>query len=585
MNTTDIIKQVNKTNSPLFNTDGYKLGHSVQLPDNTNFIYSNFSPRSNKWFKGTKFLKSHKLMFVGFQAFIKRFLIADFQTHFFDLPKTEAMAYFKETITNYVGDMPTLFSNLEALHDLGYLPIKIKALAEGSMVNMNTPVFTICNTDNRFAWLVGYLEDILSNQNWKACTVGTLAYNYRVICEHYAQLTCDNNSHVAFQMHDFSQRGLSGMEDSRFSSIGHLASFIGSDNIPSIANARALYNSGKDYLYSATVPATEHMIMCMGTKDNERETYRRLIEDLYPEGIVSIVSDTWNLWNVLMNILPSLSKSLVSRKGKVVIRPDSGNPEEILLGKKHWTIKAIKDYLLSNQVLKSYTQAILDIKNITDMDLRLREALPNDIIVMNEDLSTWDITKPVPCTIIVNEHETVTQEFAYYDLKGVLGVLCKVFGDYVTTNSKGYIELPSFLGVLYGDSITIERAENILERMKLDGYASNNVLFGVGSYTYQYITRDTFGFAMKATYGEVNGLPRNLLKDPVTDSGMKKSRSGLLRVDNINGELVCTDLCTKEEENTGELKTVFENSTLLSEISLADIRKKVEENLVELRYE
>lgn len=97
--------------------------------------------------------------------------------------------------------------------------------------------------------------------------------------------------------------------------------------------------------------------------------------------------------------------------------------------------------------------------------------------------------------------------------------LWQIFGG--TTTDKGFKVLNERVGLIYGDSITLERASNILQQLEAKGFASNNVVFGIGSYTYNYLTRDTFGFAVKATWGQVNGQARELFKDPITDSGVK----------------------------------------------------------------
>lgn len=158
--------------------------------------------------------------------------------------------------------------------------------------------------------------------------------------------------------------------------------------------------------------------------------------------------------------------------------------------------------------------------------------------------------------------------------KGVIELLWDVFGGHI--NAQGYKVLNSHIGAIYGDSITIERAKDICERLKQKGFASTNVVFGIGSYTYQYNTRDTFGFAMKATYGEINGEPREIFKSPITDDGTKISKKGLLSVsydDNMN--MVCLDQCSKEQEGNGLLELVFQNSALIKSISLDEIREKL----------
>jgi nicotinamide phosphoribosyltransferase len=237
----------------------------------------------------------------------------------------------------------------------------------------------------------------------------------------------------------------------------------------------------------------------MGTIEDEIGTFRRLVCEVYPKGIVSIVSDTWDLWKVLSEYLPILKSQILNRDGKVVIRPDSGDPVQIICGNPKGN----------------------------------------------------------------NDNER----------KGVIQLLWETFGG--STNSKGFKELDSHIGAIYGDSITVERATQICERLKEKGFASTNVVLGIGSYTYQYNTRDTFGFAMKATYGEVNGQGREIFKDPITDDGTKKSAKGLMKVELENGTYKLIDQVTWEKEKQGELKEVFRDGKLLIDQTLTEIRQRL----------
>jgi nicotinamide phosphoribosyltransferase len=155
----------------------------------------------------------------------------------------------------------------------------------------------------------------------------------------------------------------------------------------------------------------------------------------------------------------------------------------------------------------------------------------------------------------------------------------ETFGGTIT--EKGYKLLDGHIGLIYGDSITTERQLAILEGLKQKGFASYNVVLGIGSYTYEYVTRDTFGFAMKATYGEVNGVGRDIFKSPKTDDGTKKSAKGLMQVyrDQATGRLALKDQCTWAEEGQGELKTVFKDGKLVVDWTLGEIRERMRGNL------
>jgi nicotinamide phosphoribosyltransferase len=245
--------------------------------------------------------------------------------------------------------------------------------------------------------------------------------------------------------------------------------------------------------------------MCAGSKDDEVGTFRRLLET-YPTGILSVVSDTWDLWKVCTEHVVTLKEEILSRDGKLVIRPDSGDPVHILCG---------------------------------------YSGKEGDVYV--------DPTTP--------------------EGKGVIELLWDVFGG--TTNEQGYKVLDSHIGAIYGDSITIERADEICKRLEAKGFASTNVVLGIGSFTYQYNTRDTFGFAMKATYVEINGEGREIFKDPITDDGTKKSATGLLRVAGDETHMLLEDKCNWVDEASGKLQTIYHNGDFYNQITLTEIREQL----------
>jgi Phosphoribosylpyrophosphate synthetase len=163
--------------------------------------------------------------------------------------------------------------------------------------------------------------------------------------------------------------------------------------------------------------------------------------------------------------------------------------------------------------------------------------------------------------------------------KGAMQHLWDTFGG--TVNSKGYKQLDPHVGLIYGDSITLVRCRAISDGLKRLGFASTNIVYGIGSYTYQYNTRDIFGFAVKATYGVVNGEGRAIYKDPVTDDGEKKSARGLLSVTyNDLDYKLCEDV-TPELEGQGSLKTVFKDGQLVQKTTLAEIRERLKASLYE----
>lgn len=541
--------------------DFYKAGHVYQYPKDTRMVFSNWTARSNKHFKVPDIVKPFydgKVVQFGVQAFVKSFLIDAWNKTFFELPKEVVVKEYLQIMDAVLGKGRVTSEHIEALHDLGYLPLVVKALPEGASVPMRVPSVTLFNTKPEFFWITNYIETVMSSEIWPTQTCATIAKVYRNICDYYAEITCDNKGHVPFQCHDFSARGTFGYHAAELAGVSHLTSFQGTDSMSALGYARDYYAGHLDTLGFA-VAATEHAVMCMGTKEDEIGTYDRLISEAYPEGIVSIVSDTWNLWDVLTKIAPALKDKILARNGKVVFRPDSGNPVDILCGypiiEEDW-YNSVEDTSKKSKELYG------------DIDKYIAK------VNINGECRMYLTEKFGTCGRIRTELiEELTPE-----MKGAVQCLYEVFGGKV--NSKGFIELCDKVGLLYGESITPEIAVRIFERLKAKGFASNSTLFGIGSYAYQYNTRDTFGMAMKATAGVVGTEQRSIFKDPITDSGLKRSAKGFLRVvTDSKGEYVMEDELDEMTLATGdmgnELKTIFKNGKLLVEFTLDEVRKRV----------
>ena len=526
--------------NPATQTDFYKTGHYKQYPENTQLVYSNMTPRSDRLFKWEDF--DGKIVFFGLQAFIKEYLIEEWNTKFFGKSKEQVCKYYKRRMDTSLGQDAVSVSQLEELHALGYLPIEIRALPEGTKVPIGVPVFTIHNTLPEFFWLTNFLETVMSCELWKPSTVATIAHQYKKMLDKYAEETGGDASFTALQGHDFSFRGMSGRHDAAMSGMGHLISFVGTDTIPAIDAAEEFYSANAEKeLIGTSVPSSEHSVMCMGGKETEIETFRRLIEDVYPSGIVSIVSDTWNFWNVVGRggILEQLKDKVMARQpdalglNKVVVRPDSGDPVKIICG-----------YEVHEDFAFSMDQAYKD--------------------------ENGDIYKV--------EGWTRKEKLSEPEIKGAIECLWDIFGG--TINEKGYKVLDPHIGLIYGDSITLERAKAILEGLKAKGFCSTNVVFGIGSYTYQYITRDTFGWAVKATAGKIDGEYVAIQKDPITDKGSKKSASGFLVVeeDSSGNYILQQDQSPQAADLFGCLETVFRDGDLLQEWTFQQVRQNLLES-------
>lgn len=487
---------MNSSDPAVLLVDGYKVGHVKQYPAGTQYVYSNLTARKGMNPEGTG------VVFFGLQYFMQRYLVQEFNARFFARTLDDVMTAYKRRIDTYLGPGAVSLDHIEALHDLGHLPLRIKSLPEGAHVPYGVPMLTIENTHKDHAWLTNAVETLMSSVLWKACTSATSALNFRRTFNEFSKKTVgEKDPFLAWQGHDFSFRGMSGPEDAALSGAAHLLSFTGTDTIPAIDFLERYYGANADdTLIGGSVPATEHSVMCAGGFEDERETFRRLICDVYPSGIVSIVSDTWDLWNVLTNIVPSLKAEIMARDGKVVIRPDSGDPSNIING-----------------------------------DMNYPEGTPQR--------------------------------------KGALRLLDETFGS--TNTAQGYKTLDPHVGLIYGDSITPKRQRDILDRMEFNGYASNNIVLGIGSYNYQYTTRDVHGFAMKATHvvNETRGaMP--IFKAPKTGAE-KNSAKGLLRVDWKDGAYRLTDNVTRDEERKGELQTAFLDGEIVAPEDLGSIRNLV----------
>lgn len=490
-----MINSVDKSGIPTLLCDFYKTSHVHQYPKGTETVYSTWIPRSNKYFP-----LADEVVAFGFQSFIKKYLIDFFNTHFFARPKEEVVAEYARYIKHCLFvDEPDV-SHIADLHDLGYLPLHIKALKEGTLTPIKVPMLTVVNTGD-FYWVTNYFETMMSAEFWGPSTAATIALVYRRILNAYAITTTGSTAGVEFQGHDFGLRGMLGTDAGKLTGAGHLLSFVGTDTIPAISFHEAYYNANiEKEMVGTSIPATEHSVMCAYGQDEEA-SFRELITEKYPNGFISIVSDTWDFWNIVSVVIPTLKDEIMARDGKVVIRPDSGDPVKILIG---------------------------------------------DPEADNE-----------------------------YVRKGLIECLWDIFGG--TTTEQGYKVLDSHIGAIYGDSITPARCEAICEGLKEKGFASVNVVYGIGSFTYQYNTRDTFGFAMKATDVVIDGKEKAIFKDPKTDDGVKKSLKGRVIVrKNEEGKLEAVDGLTIEEQEAlaheDLLEDVFLNGVLIRDEKLSDIR-------------
>lgn len=482
-----------KKTHPLLLMDYYKAVHSMMLPKNITKSVSYFTPRMsriNRW---------QEVVMFGLQAFIKTYLIDYFNEEFFSRPKDEIVREYERVLDATLGKGSYDGSRVGELHDLGYLPIEIRSLKEGTRVPMHVPMFLITNTHPDFAWLPQALESLISAEMWHPMISATVGATYRDIVNTYATRTCDDSVVKARLLGDFSFRGQESLQSAVKSSAGWCLSFLNTATVPVVPFLEENYNCDcEKEAVAYGSPSTEHSVMCSNyAVDGDEETLlRRLLTEIYPETSFSAVLDSYDYWNVIDSILPKLKKEIMEHKGCMLMRGDSGDAVEVV----------------TETVFKLWEQ----------------------------------------------------------------------FGGSV--NSKGYKVLDPHVKAIYGDSITPQRCEKIYRILEDKGFAISNVALGVGSFSMQCLeedgmlkpfTRDTFSFAIKATYMEIDGKPYPIFKNP-KGGGFKKSQKGCCIV-RSNGDISYEDGYTWEEADSEEnlLQVVFKDGRLLREQTLADVRRQL----------
>lgn len=481
-----------KNTNPMLLIDFYKAVHSDMLPEKIEKSVSYFTPRMSRvkmW---------DKVVMFGLQAFIKTYLIEYFNKEFFEKTLEEAVGEYDRVLNAALGKNAFKSEKIEKLHRLGYLPVEIKALSEGTRVPMHVPMFEISNTHPDFAWLPQALESLISAEMWHPMLSATVGATYREIVNKYYDISVDDNIPRAKALGDFSFRGQECLQSAVKSSAGWCLSFLNTATVPVIPFLEQMYNCDceKEEVALGAV-STEHSVMCSNyaVDGDEITLLRRLLTEIYPDTTFSAVLDSYDYWNVIDEVLPNLKKEILEHNGCMLMRGDSGDCVEVV------------------------TKTVFKL---------------------------WDI-----------------------------------FGG--TVNTKGYKVLNPHVKAIYGDSITIQRCEEIYKILIEHRFACNNVALGVGSFSMQCVeeegelkpfTRDTFSSCIKATYCEVDGTPIPIFKNP-KDGGFKKSQKGLCYVyAEEDGTIAFRDGYTKENipKEKNLLETVFKNGKLIVEQSLEDIR-------------
>lgn len=488
---------------PLLLLDYYKTVHHDQYPKGLTKLVTYLTPRMSR-LNG-----EDKLIMFGLQAFTNTYLIDYFNENFFKKSLDEVTNEYKRVLDNTLGKNTYDIQKIIDLHNLGYLPLEIKAVPEGTRVPIHVPMLEISNTHPEFAWLVNTIESLLSAEMWHPMVSANVGYRYRQIVNKYFGLSVDDDFPRAKALGDFSFRGQESLQSAIKSSSAWCLSFLNTATVPVIPYLEEMYNCDctKEKVAFGAI-STEHSVMCSNyaIDGDEITFFKRLLIETYPNNNFSVVSDSYDYWNVIDVILPELKEEILNHNGCMLIRGDSGDPVEI----------------------------------VTETVFRL-----------------WNI-----------------------------------FGG--TINSKGFKVLNPHVKALYGDSITTQRCEEIYKILVKNGFACSNVSLGVGSFSMQCIeeegelkpfTRDTYGIAVKATYGEINGKPIMIFKNPKTDTGnFKKSQKGMCHVyKDANGDITykdgyyngMIDTCDIKLSDINLLETVFINGKLLKEQTLKEIRDRL----------
>lgn len=441
--------------NPLYCADGYKVGHPLMIAKNTSREYWTWIPRSLKYMPQN----IDKIMSAG-QQITWRYIHSIFQESFFNQPIDVAQKFVKD-MSSYLM-MEYNFDGFEKLHKLGYLPVKIKALPEGIFTKQNIPHMTGINTVDGYAWLGLFLETLVSKLSWQCPTAATIGFQYKKNAVKYTKLTDPENLWFTdFMCHDFHSRG-GNPYTSIAVGLGHSFSNKGGDTLDVIPASRYYYDFDENDVPVYSVNASEHSVTCTGIfyyerllregkLNNEIEwyysfkgvpsdgsienpDYLAIAECLnlrdwlkkFPKGILSVVSDTMDLWKVITHILPRLKDIIMAREGKLVIRPDSGDPVDIICGLN--TGKYSGQFSDENSFYEFFKDGVSPYRK---------------------------------------------EEF-----KGVIELLWDIFGGEIT--STGYKRLDSHIGAIYGDSITLERQVQIYQRLMIKRFAVTNIILGVG---------------------------------------------------------------------------------------------------------
>ena len=580
----------------ILKTDFYKVTHMLQYRDNITHFTSYLTPR------GSRFQSIDKMVVFGIANFVNEYLFKGFNEEFFNAEWPLVRNEVVEVLENGLGYPQRLVNNtlikIGALHNLGYLPIEINGLPEGTLCPMQVPAIEIRSTHPDFAWVAQSIESILSCEFWHPAISATMALEYKKIAKAAYDKTVDDDISHMTAMCDFSMRGQESYTSAVASGAAFLTSFYNCSTIESRRYIRENYNDTKPERVNG-LTSTEHSVMCSDYAicGDERETFKRLLTEIYPDTSFAAVADSYDFWGVVTKILPTLKEEIENHNGFIGIRHDSDEPVHALCGINCINLNDILAYDVEVNDFEDFENLAYEIMN-DDFRFTKEERVYIEYTFANKNYhGVFDII-PYVEEVDKNGYEWIRCELNLIEKertpedKGLVETLYELFGG--EKNDKGYIVVNPKVKAVYGDSITIPRAKEIYKRLEKKGFAANNVSLGVGSFSMECLeedgvlkpfTRDSFSIAVKATYCiyNDNGEEKEIFiyKDPKGCSA-KKSLKGLCRVAEGYDEIKVLQGLSQQQYDSLEPVSLFVNyfkDGNVNKYSFKDIRNRMEDNI------
>ena len=313
--------------NPMLLIDFYKAVHAEMLPAKITKSVSYFTPRMSRvrmW---------NKVVMFGLQGFVKTYLIDYFNERFFERPIDKVISEYERIMDASLGKGVYGLQKIKDLHTLGYLPIEIWALPEGTKVPMHVPMFCITNTHDDFAWLPQALESLISAEAWHPMLAATVGATYRDIVNKFYDETCDDSVSRNKALGSFDFRGEECTDSAIKAAAGWCLSFVNTATVPVIPYLEKLYNCDctKESVAFGS-PSTEHAVMCSNyaVDGDEITLLKRLLTEIYPDTSFSAVLDSYDYWNVIDNVLPQIKPEIMTHNGCMLMRGDSGDCIEVV---------------------------------------------------------------------------------------------------------------------------------------------------------------------------------------------------------------------------------------------------------------